>query len=279
MLRQILYLIFKNNKDIQDIFKNSQIEGDSNNGYFGNINSVENNKDIILKAFNNIKDELKNFFAYISNSELDDIKIDTLKSLLKESIEKTIRQKNKYGGNYSFTAALAEEGRLPLYGLPIRSLPLIHEDPINGSNKAKWPLTSGIIDRSEDIALAEFAPDKVVIKDKAKIRSIGIGWPSCTMTGQFFAKQITFTPPIESQSIIHCSMCGAVTISEVSKCNECGSIEPDVKLYKGWRPYAYIADIKSHDIYDGNIDVKPTQILSHPNYQTDDHKQISWSRV
>ena len=52
---------------------------------------------------------------------------------------------------------------------------------------------------------------------------------------------------------------------------------PDVKLYKGWRPYAYIADIKSHDIYDGNIDVKPTQILSHPNYQTDDHKQISWS--
>ena len=174
MLRQILYLIFKNNKDIQDIFKNSQIEGDSNNGYFGNINSVENNKDIILKAFNNIKDELKNFFAYISNSELDDIKIDTLKSLLKESIEKTIRQKNKYGGNYSFTAALAEEGRLPLYGLPIRSLPFIHEDPINGSNKAKWPLTSGIIDRSEDIALAEFAPDKVVIKDKAKIRSIGM---------------------------------------------------------------------------------------------------------
>src|SRR6202042_1562041 len=118
----------------------------------------------------------------------------------------------KYGANYSFTAAVAEEGDLPLFGLPVRSVNFIHEDPNDGENAARWPIEAGIIDRGEDIALSEFAPDHEIIKDKKVIRSVGVAWPA-PAAGALAGRAIRFLAPTMVPTLMVCSSCGAVALA------------------------------------------------------------------
>ena len=180
LLRQALHYILNHNQELKKSFEEMGIDGDFNNGYFGSINAVENAHLIVLESFDEVNGILTNYLKNICQGKSEDYyktKLNDIREILKSCINKLISFKARYGGNYSFTAALAEEGYLPLYGLPVRTVDLIHEDPINGKNNGKWPISRGIINRNEDIALLEFSPDKVIVKDKKKIRAVGVAWP------------------------------------------------------------------------------------------------------
>lgn len=270
LLRQCLHLISTNNNDLRVTFEKAGAEGDFNSGYFGSVDTADTCRAVILDTMVNTKpllmDYLKKlrpdlnqskvaeFCTYIENSVRDVLSVSHLSHL-----------RSRYGGNYSLTAALAEEGRLPLYGLPVRSVNLIHEDPNRGENKSRWPISSGVIDRSEDVALAEFAPDRVVVKDKRIIRSVGVSWPERPVEG-LGGYKIRFSEAVESRKLVCCTACGAVLFSDNAQCFECNSTDPNsVKSFLGWRPYSYISDVSSMEIYDGNIESKPTIIVSHPS--------------
>lgn len=268
LLRQALYFILLHNQDLKRTFDDAEFEGDFNNGYFGSITSVENSRTAILESFEEIRINLLNFLINICPHEASEninIKITQTKEKLNECIEKISSLKERYGVNYSFTAALAEEGYLPLYGLPVRTVDLIHDDPTYGINEGNWPISNGIINRSEDIALSEFSPDKVIVKDKMKIRTVGVAWPVKVTEGLGSREKIGFSNPVGERDLVFCTICNAVIFSNESQCSECHAVEPDIKLFKGWRPYAYIADIKSREIYDGNIGIKNSPVLTHPS--------------
>ena len=67
--------------------------------------------------------------------------------------------------------ALADAGELPMFGFPTRVRYLYTKHPHGGSDG--WP-PSGVIGRSIDVAVSEFAPTAQVIKDKLIHTAIGI---------------------------------------------------------------------------------------------------------
>ena len=185
--------------------------------------------------------------------------VDTRFASILESLE-TLRA--KYGTNYSFTAALAEEGHLPLFGLPVRSVNFIHKDPNTGDNAARWPIRAGVIDRGEDIALSELAPGHEIVKDKRVLHSVGVAWPSGS-SHAFAGRVIRFSDPNGSPTVLTCDTCGAVALDASQQCPECGSVAPDIRHFIGWRPEAYVADVADNSYYDGYMEPKSVAIASH----------------
>ena len=285
LLRQGLHEIIKCSPTLAKSFEEMDFEGDRNSGYFGSLEAVRQASDAVLESFEKIIPEMKTFILAMRPA-IDEKEIKVLLLDLKSKLEKILTTipslKTKYGINYSFTAALAEEGMLPLYGLPVRSVNLIHQDPVRGENRNAWPIRVGIIDRSEDVALSEFAPDRSVIKDKKIIRSVGIAWPE--RGGSTFAgsgPNVRFAAPAETDSpaLMLCSSCSALLITEVSECPECLASGDDVKNFLGWRPTAYIADVNSKKQYDGILESKPTVTHFHPSPLDQNAASIAWQSL
>jgi len=70
---------------------------------------------------------------------------------------------------------LAEAGLLPMYGMPtrIRNLYCDHKERVKDTNERSWET----IDRDLDVAIYEFAPGSVLVKDKLQHRCIGFTGP------------------------------------------------------------------------------------------------------
>src|SRR5262249_17988549 len=144
-------------------------QGDNNNGEFGTIEAVQNRRQEVLAAFTVINLKLKDWLRAVrcdlSSAECD-TSLESVRARLHLILQSLPALNHRYGSDYSFTAAIAEEGHLPLFGLPVRSVSFIHRDPNSGDNAAHWPIRAGVIDRGEDVALSEFAPDHEIVKDK-----------------------------------------------------------------------------------------------------------------
>lgn len=253
-----------------------EVEGDYNNGFFGTLLKVENAKSQVKNILQDesIKNEIRSYVKYIctwnDSGEIESVvqKITQRISAILDEIPGLIR---RYGTNYSFTAALAEEGLLPLYGLPVRNVSFIHDDPTNGQNGGAWPIRKGIIDRSEDIGLSEFSPTRTIVKDKEMLTSVGVAWPE-KGTGGFNANsKIEFHAPPDSTELTFCRNCEAVLFQLQNECPICKATSDQLDIFMGWRPTAYIADIKRHDKYDGNVHNSPLRIKFFPNPLNPNH--------
>jgi DEAD/DEAH box helicase domain-containing protein len=240
-------------------------EGDNNNGEFGTIDSVVAHREAVAVAFRSATPSLAELLARIRPDLGADERRRALDSVGRRfdavlgSIE-TLRR--RYGSSYSFTAAVAEEGYLPLFGLPVRSVNFIHKDPNSGDNSARWPIKAGVIDRGEDIALSEFAPDHEIVKDKKVLRSVGVAWPSPPASA-FAGNVIRFVDPSDQPTVLTCETCGAVALDSSQRCPECGSAGADVRQFIGWRPDAYVADVADNSFYNGYMEPKSVTIASH----------------
>jgi DEAD/DEAH box helicase domain-containing protein len=272
MLRQALYLLRESNKGLREALGDVPLEGGSSNGYFGTIGSVQALESQIRQAYASIKDQLVSFAQRIR----PDLKPTVIQYNLRhmevtfdDCLMRLHQLVDRYGADYSFTAALQEEGKLPLFGLPVRTSQLIHANPNRGENKARWPMRAGVIDRTEDVALAEFAPDREIIKDKQVHRSVGVAWPR-SPAASLGGSEIVFLAPTEQRALLVCSACDAVDLRAGEECTECGAIGAEVRSYIGWRPDAYVADIDSHRMYEGHMESKTTHVLSHPSALNED---------
>lgn len=128
----------------------------------------------------------------------------------------------------SLAAFLAENGLMPMYGMPtrVRSLYLGIED---GSRaEPEWDT----IDRELDVAIYEFAPGQSLVRDKRLHTPIGftapIRPPRITKDKAWFLGQPSNQWWSEVKYIASCSICGATNTTEARPrdnidCGDCGS--------------------------------------------------------
>ncbi len=117
--------------------------------------------------------------------------------------------------------SMAEGGLLPMYGLPTRMRNLYHGYKSNRQGGYEWQA----IDRDIDVALHEFAPGQVLIKDKLEHRCIGFTGP----LGDFrrFVKQgpqpiAPLGAPFDAEFTLQlCNRCGTWTRPDASPLTEC----------------------------------------------------------
>jgi len=271
LLRHALNALVEMDQDLKESLEIplSNVEGDYNNGFFGTLESVFNCNSKIREILDSpeLAREISDYIAFICNWKTP-VEIDSIFTALKEQLCSILSNINfyreKYSANWSFTSVLSHEGILPLYGLPVRNVNLIHEDPVRGRNEGRWPISKGVVDRGEDIGLSEFSPKKTMIKDKNIITSVGVTWPSREIA-QFGQSSINFSSPSNEETILKCDNCGAVVFSTSDTCTVCGSDGASLKYYTGWRPAAYVADIRGQSKYDGNVSNSPLKINFFPS--------------
>lgn len=245
------------------------VEGDYNNGFFGTLEKVNISKERILEILHSepIIVDAKRYVKFICHWKSDN-DVDIIVKNVLERFKSVLRNISifvrRYGQNYSFTSALAQEGILPLYGLPVRNVNMIHEDPNMGKNRGQWPIRKGTIDRGEDVGLSEFSPKKTVIKDKNLITSVGVSWPFKEI-GNINQSRVGFGPPEGILQLISCDNCSGISYEVSSSCPICGADETSLSTFTGWRPSAYIADVWQNEKYDGNIENPPVRIKFYPN--------------
>jgi DEAD/DEAH box helicase domain-containing protein len=117
--------------------------------------------------------------------------------------------------------SMAEGGLLPMYGLPTRMRNLYHGYKSDRQGGYEWQT----IDRDIDVALHEFAPGQVLIKDKLEHRCIGFTGP----LGDFrrFVKQgpqpvDPLGTPFDSEFTLQlCNRCGTWTRPDAGPLTEC----------------------------------------------------------
>ncbi|WP_445006109.1 DEAD/DEAH box helicase [Halomonas mongoliensis] len=143
---------------------------------------------------------------------------------------------------------LAESGFLPMFGMPTRVRPLYLGVKAAGQDSVEWDL----VDRDADVAIYEFAPGQVVVRDKRLHESIG------------FTDQLGFVQPsrvgprvvplpaeewwVDKTSMADCPHCGALNRvddnNEVKKisCLDCGQSIPVELLDTYFSPAAFRTD-------------------------------------
>jgi len=279
ILRHALNVLVNNNSDLKESLDETsltEVEGDYNNGFFGTVGTVYNCRNVIQTELigDAFKNEMYSYIGFVCHWKTEQERQNII-SFVQDQIEELIRKTgvyvDRYGANWSFTTVLSHEGILPLYGLPVRNVNLIHEDPVQGGNGGKWPISQGVIDRGEDIGLSEFSPKKTIIKDKNVITSVGVTWPSKEI-GQFNQGTIQFGSPKNSKPILNCENCGAIIYTEADSCPVCSSDSEFLKRYVGWRPGAYVSDIRDRSKYDGNINNPPVRVKFFPSKKMEEDK-------
>jgi DEAD/DEAH box helicase domain-containing protein len=278
LLRYGIYFSGVANPQLLDTLTQQRSEGDNNNGEFGTIDAVAVNRAAVTAAFASVRPQLLGLLARL-RPDLDSVgrenAIDSAEKRLASVLSSLEALRGRYGSFYSFTAAIAEEGHLPLFGLPVRTVDLIHKDPNTGENAARWPIRAGVINRGEDIGLSEFAPDHEIVKDKKVLRSVGVAWPS-PPANAFAGSVIRFLDPAAPPTVMTCQTCGVVALSASNQCPECGSVSPDIRHFVGWRPDAYVTDVADSRFYNGYMEPKYVAIVSHASPLDDKPLSSTW---
>ncbi len=262
LLRESLWRMRNRNPELADTIFDS-IEGDQNNGQFGTLGDYRIRSDEVIRQFDQIAAEILQYANtirpnYDNTACLRDVREMLLQ--IRSNVDQLIL---KYSPNYSFTEAVSLEGYLPLYGLPVRDSAFIHAEPNSRPNRGEFPIRYGMINRNEDYALSEYAPERNVIKDKRVMKAVGIGWPQLDSTGR--RNFISFGDPVLPRDFTECRTCGALFQNHtINSCTDCGAIEANLRRFIGWRPSAYVADFRAEKDYDGRVPNERIQVTVYP---------------
>ncbi|MBK8204965.1 MAG: hypothetical protein IPK68_22605 [Bdellovibrionales bacterium] len=242
-------------------------EGDFNNGQFGALGDFRTRAPNVLAGFDAIASSIIQFANKIRPNVPNEACVREVRGML-ESVSTNLESLiEKYGEAYSLTEAISLEGYLPLYGLPIRDVALIHSDPNVEPNDGAYPIRAGIISRNEDYALSEYAPGKNVIKEKRIMKCVGVGWPQKDSGTSAFRgrRRIDFGPPALPREFTECRSCGALFLRHgIDQCFDCGATNASLKQFVGWRPNAYITDFRAEKDYDGFLGNERTHVSVYP---------------
>ncbi|PCM45947.1 DEAD/DEAH box helicase [Marinobacter sp. ANT_B65] len=143
---------------------------------------------------------------------------------------------------------LAESGLLPMFGMPTRVRPMYLGLKSAGQERVEWDL----VDREIDVAIYEFAPGQVVVRDKRLHESIGftdqLGYVQRSKGGPKVVPSPNESWWSDKAGIADCPNCGALNRTAGDSepknlsCNDCGENIPaeNVELY--FSPAAFRTD-------------------------------------
>lgn len=257
LIRQLIYNYIKNNSNIeQEIIERGRPEGDVNQGSFSNLEYSQK----LLSEIVSLSDTDKN--KYLSELEYvvknTEVSLKDLGRLAFDKINTFLEKRSvliqRYGSNYSLSEALALEGLMPIYGMPLRTSTLIQKDPNKYPNNRSWPIEDEIIQRGSDIALMEFSPGRSVIKEKKVHTLNGICWPKPSGIKGHSKIEFTEPPSAERIDIGVCRKCENIDVDpEKDNCTACNAGGEDFIKMQSWKPSYYFAD-QSPKVYDGFIE-------------------------
>ena len=143
---------------------------------------------------------------------------------------------------------LAESGLLPMFGMPTRVRPLYLGLKAAGQDRVEWDL----VDREADVAIYEFAPGQVVVRDKRLHESIGFTDQLGFVTPSRVGPKVEPPPKeqwwIDKTSMADCPHCGALNRIDVNHegkevgCLDCGGNIPAELLDTYFSPAAFRTD-------------------------------------
>lgn len=163
-----------------------------------------------------------------------------------QSITESIRQTQCAG----LAESLAENGAFPMFGMPTRTRMLFTSW---NKDQEKW----GTMDRDLDMAIFEFEPGNVLVRDKWQWQSVGFT-PTLTQktfdpVEQRFSCQINeaaISPPV---FLYFCQSCGAwnrPTDNELNQeeleCNNCHDLAPNEIARRAVTPFAFRTRFKPY---------------------------------
>ena len=148
-----------------------------------------------------------------------------------DTLMEEIESKRQAGEGYGYGLAqfLAEQGLMPMYGMPTRVRPLYLGLVRKGQSEVEWDK----VDRDLDLAIGEFAPGEILVRDKKRYRAVG--FTGSLMPPRLHMRRI----PVDTQwfegtyHIAKCPRCGGAKVEEVRpqtplKCSDCeGDIQTD----------------------------------------------------
>ncbi len=152
----------------------------------------------------------------------------------REQLMADLAQRREAGLHHEDTLSsfLAEQGLLPMYGMPTRVRDLYVGVEDNDIGEPDWDT----VDRDLDLAIYEFAPGRSLIRDKRRHTSIGFTAPLGRIQVNRRNNRADLAAPepnwwTETMYIGGCPACGATNTTrdcplEASACNDCGHAVP-----------------------------------------------------
>ena len=195
-----------------------------------------------------------------SQPELAQLIFEKCRENLHTASSKLTQWTQKYTESFSLSEVLVKEGYFPLYGMPERDVRLLIRDPNFDPNNGEWPITEATISRTEDIAIAEFAPQQEYLQDKKRYKSTALAWLE-QRAGRIRA---TEPPPHLVRQLYVCDSCSRVTSEFVQNCVACGG--NTINRFNGKRAQYYCSDRAQG--YTGFIDSAPQSIITTPAPET-----------
>ena len=107
---------------------------------------------------------------------------------------------------HSLAQRLAEAGLLPMYGMPTSVRMLYHRLPEDGGTDIQT------IDRTLDVAIAEFAPERKVLRDGREWKSAAITAPIVRQGNRWSVNKAL--PLSDFRHILYCPSCGYFEVSK-----------------------------------------------------------------
>jgi len=277
VLKNFFYEVFQTNQQIQRNFNQVRVDESPTNGKFGSIGEFKTHHALIVNAYQTVYPKMLEMLEVITPERNDIDRKRILAAMMEQLSVEIIPQSSawadKYGIDYSLSEILALEGFFPLFGMPVRNVILIHDDPNRSPNAREFPIEHGIIDRTLDIAISEFSPNSEVVKDKEVFRCVGVAWPERSRNKG--TSWINSGEPKNPKTESVCRNCHTISFVESDVCELCGSAGDRLLKFTSWTPSAFVADFDGTRPYDGHINKDPKVVLSFPVGLEHSNKEVT----
>jgi hypothetical protein len=171
----------------------------------------------------------------------------TVKRLMDDVMARAQEGRSRVAGLAEF---LAEQGLLPMFGMPTRVRNLYLDLSSDGAGAAEWET----VDRDVDLAIFEFAPGQTIVRDKRIHTSIGFTSPLNKPIRTGHSLELKPEPSktwwSDVASIGDCVSCGAVLLIAGqmplgdAQCRECGATMPSATLQPYVTPAGFRTDFQ-----------------------------------
>lgn len=157
---------------------------------------------------------------------------------------------------------LAESALLPMFGMPTRVRPLYLGMKSNNGQNPEWDT----VDRDLDIAIYEFSPGQILVRDKRLHTSIGLtsslGFIQPSREGNKIIPEPVAQWWTDSEMLADCPRCGALQSMYMDStaadkvCSDCGEAIPVSMFEQYYSPAAFRTDFYPQ-VSDGREPQKP----------------------
>ena len=196
---------------------------------------------VATKAYRN---ELAAQFTCASNLTEDELLADMEPVNMLDTLKQLVHDRF---GDQGLAEAMAETGQFPMFGMPTR----VRSMYTGFKRNETGDYVPSTVDRDADIAIAEFAPGSVLVKDKRKHLAIGFtgGIPPVNRVGKSgwlnvrpFGNENAFASPFFLLECVECGVWLEIPIDEEQidyRCEACGAVMDAKERRECVEPSAY----------------------------------------